>query len=72
MDKIDFSYMRFHKDSIGRVLGRRKQAHELARRTLLSEWIDYDNASSGAKDVYYRNSFFKIAIKEAEMLHVEG
>lgn len=71
MDKVDFSYIRFPEDSTGRVLGRRKQAHDLAKRTLLSKGIDYDSAPHGTRDVYYRNSFFRIVIKEAEMIFGE-
>jgi len=71
MDKVDFSYLQFPKESTGRVLGRRLQAHELAKRTLLSEGINYDTANYGTRDAYYRNSFMKILIKELKLLKVQ-
>ena len=65
MENVNYDYLRYPKGSKGQVLGRRKEAHDLAKRMMLEDKLNRDNIGNAVKDEYYRCAYMMISIEEA-------
>ena len=66
IDSVDFSYLDYPDGSNGRVLGRRKEAHKLAKKYCEMKGINYDESNHIKLGGLYQNAYFQICIWEAD------
>ena len=68
IDTVDFSYMDFPDGSEGRVLGRRKEAHKLAKAYCEKLGANYDEFKSITPNSPYISAYTQICIWEADKM----
>lgn len=72
IDSVDFSYMDFPDGSEGRVLGRRKEAHKLAKAYCEKMGVNYDEFKRIGPNSPYANAYIQICVWEADKIFKLG
>lgn len=64
-ESVDFSYMDFPEESVGRVFGRREEADKLARKYCESLGVNYDEFNHGTPNSPFMSAYMQICLLEA-------